>query len=100
MALSGLDPERALRLSALTDELRPLLATGTEMSAIQSMLSTRGIGVMDSIVVTRELLGAGAGDLGLAKTLVLATPARNAEREQHQALVDELIVALDGVDQA
>ncbi|MCT9114263.1 hypothetical protein ACFWD7_46435 [Streptomyces mirabilis] len=43
----------------MTDELRPLLATGTEMSAIQSMLSTRGIGVMDSNVVTHELLALG-----------------------------------------
>lgn len=99
MALSGLDAERAIRLSALTDELRPLLATGTEMSAIQAMLSARGIGVMDSIIVTRELLGARPGDLGLAKTLVLVTPARNGEREQHHALVDELLVALDEVDQ-
>ncbi|MEU9095281.1 hypothetical protein [Streptomyces sp. NPDC048428] len=55
---------------------------------------------MDSIIVTRELLGAGTGDLGLAKTLVLATPARSAEREQHHALVDELLVALDEVDNA
>ncbi|MET7368704.1 hypothetical protein ABZS61_23180 [Streptomyces sp. NPDC005566] len=100
MAPSGLDAERAIRLAALTEEFRPLLATGTEMSAIQSMLSARGVGVMDSIIVTRELLGAGPGDLGRAKTLVLATPPRNAEREQHHALVDELLVALDEVDQA
>jgi hypothetical protein len=46
MALSGLDAERAIRLSALTDDFRPLQATGTEMSAIQSMLSARGIGAI------------------------------------------------------
>ncbi|MEV7679879.1 hypothetical protein AB0O64_15165 [Streptomyces sp. NPDC088341] len=98
MALTGLDPERAARLSALAAELRPLLATGTEMPAIQEMLSARGIGVMDSIIVTRELLGAGPEALGLAKTLVLTSPARHTEREQHQMLVEELVVALDQVD--
>ncbi|MFB7333802.1 hypothetical protein [Streptomyces adustus] len=53
---------------------------------------------MDSIIVTRELLGAGTGDLALAKTLVLATPSRHAERQQHQRLVDDLLVALDEID--
>jgi hypothetical protein len=49
--------------------------------------------VMDSIIVTRELLGAGPDSLGLAKTLVLTSPARHPEREQHQMLVEELVVA-------
>ncbi|MFJ9033229.1 hypothetical protein ACIRQP_32890 [Streptomyces sp. NPDC102274] len=45
------------------------------------MLSARGIGVMESIIVTRELLGAEPGSLGLAKTLVLGSPARQVERK-------------------
>ncbi|WP_161790248.1 hypothetical protein [Streptacidiphilus carbonis] len=53
---------------------------------------------MDSIIVTRELLGAGPDALGLAKTMVLTSPARHTEREQHQMLVEELVVALDQVD--
>ncbi|TDU05523.1 hypothetical protein EDD99_4039 [Streptomyces sp. 846.5] len=52
MALTGLDPARASRLSALTAELRLLLAADAEMPTIQEILSARGVGVMDSIVVT------------------------------------------------
>lgn len=98
MALTGLDPERAARLSALTAELQPLLASGTEMPAIQEMLSVSGIGVMDSIVVTRELLDAGPDALGLAKTLVLSSPTRQVERKQHQKLLEDLVDALDQID--
>ncbi|MFD5745905.1 hypothetical protein [Streptomyces sp. NPDC127033] len=98
MALTGLDPERAARLAALTAELLPLLATGTEMAAIQEILSARGIGVMDSVIVTREMLGAGPEALGLAKTLVLTSPARHTQRAQHQMLVEELVAALDQAD--
>lgn len=98
MALTGLDPERAARLTALTTELRPLLTTGTEITSIQEMLSARGISVMDSILVTRELLGAGPEALGQAKTLVLTSPARQVERKQHQRLVEDLVDALEQTD--
>ncbi|MET8446734.1 hypothetical protein [Streptomyces sp. NPDC005209] len=43
---------------------------------------------MDSVIVTRELLGAGPGTLEQAKTLVLSCPARHPERERHQRLED------------
>lgn len=98
MAITGLAPERVAQLSALAAELRPMLATGTDMPAIQEMLSARGIGVMDSIIVTRELLGAGPEALGLAKTLVLASPVRHVEREHHQALVEELMLVIGRID--
>lgn len=49
---------------------------------------------MDAILVTRELLGAGPESLGEAKTLVLTSPSRGVEREKHQALVADLLPAL------
>ncbi|MFJ4917598.1 hypothetical protein [Streptomyces sp. NPDC088726] len=68
------------------------------MTSIQEMLSARGISVMDSILVTRELLGAGPEALGQAKTLVLTSPARQVERKQHQRLVEDLVDALEQAD--
>ncbi|MFJ2954821.1 hypothetical protein [Streptomyces sp. NPDC087270] len=98
MALKGLAPERVARLSVLVAELRSMLATGMDMPVIQQILSARGVGVMDSIIVTRELLGAGSEALGQAKTLVLTSPARHVERGQHQSLVEELTLAIKRID--
>lgn len=94
----ALDPERAARVSALVAEFRPLLAAGTGMPAVQHELSARGVGVMDAVIVTRELLGAGPEALGQAKSLVLGAPARRPERARHQRLVDDLVRALDRTD--
>lgn len=44
------------------------------MDAVQRFLHELGTGVMDCILVTRELLGAGPGDLGRAKMIVLTSP--------------------------
>ncbi|MFJ2778105.1 hypothetical protein [Kitasatospora sp. NPDC087315] len=52
---------------------------------------------MDSIVVTRELLGAGPTALGDAKGTVLSSPSRSVERRVHQDLVEGLLDALDQV---
>ncbi|MEV0039600.1 hypothetical protein [Streptomyces sp. NPDC050804] len=98
IAHTGLSPERAERVSALTAELRPTLAEGIDMPAIQELLSACGIGVMDSILITRQLLGAGPEALAQAKTLVLTSPARHTEHEHHQALVENLVAALDQTD--
>ncbi|MFC4034451.1 hypothetical protein ACFO3J_23655 [Streptomyces polygonati] len=98
MAFTGLDPERVARLSVLVAELRPMLERGTDMPVIQQMLSARGIGVMDSIIVTRELLGAGPEALGQAKTLVLTRPGHQVEREIHRALVEEPTLAINRIN--
>ncbi|MEE1766722.1 hypothetical protein PUR34_00290 [Streptomyces sp. JV185] len=54
---------------------------------------------MDSIIITRELLGAGPTALGDAKGIVLSCPSRSAERQVQQELPEELIDALDQVDE-
>ncbi|MEU9005142.1 AAA family ATPase, partial [Streptomyces sp. NPDC048551] len=57
-----------------------------------------GAGLLDSIVVTRELLGAGSGDLREAKETVLSSAARFTELPAHQQLVDVAAQAKDVAD--
>ncbi|MFI2710584.1 uridine kinase [Micromonospora sp. NPDC018662] len=84
----GLDSERAARLSALVETCRSLLDGGDGMAAVQQLLHDRDVGVLDAILVTRELLGAGPGTLGQAKAVVLTSPGRDDARWGHQQLVD------------
>lgn len=93
MDVHGFDPERAARLAALTAECNSLLREGADMDTVQELLSGRDVGVIDSIMVTRDLLGAGPGDLGRAKEIVLSSPARALERQIHQTLANELLKA-------
>ncbi|WP_406054242.1 hypothetical protein OG462_03285 [Streptomyces sp. NBC_01077] len=65
------------------------------MDGVQELLGSRRIPVMDSILVTRELLGAGPRPLGEAKSIVLCSPSRSVERRQHQDLVNVLVEVLD-----
>jgi hypothetical protein len=95
MLPKGLGPERSARVSALVDECRAALAGGTGMEEIQRRLAAKGLGVMDAILVTRELLGAGPDDLGRAKTIVFDGAAREKEREAHQRLIDTVLEALE-----
>lgn len=89
MAIGGLHPERAARLEALVEECRPLLADDDGLAAVQRLLSERRIELLDAVVVTRELLGAGPTALGEAKTIVLASPGRGREPRVHgQFMVD------------
>ncbi|MCX5328371.1 MULTISPECIES: hypothetical protein [unclassified Streptomyces] len=67
------------------------------MDAVQRLLSDRGVNVMDSILVTRELLGAGPTALGEAKGIVLSSPSRGVDRQRHEELVDSLLDAVDQV---
>ncbi len=91
----ALDPARVERVSALVAECRPLLGPDAGMDAVQQLLSDRGVAVMDSIIVTRELLGAGPTALGEAKGIVLSSPSRSVERQRHEELVDALLDAVD-----
>ncbi|WP_327714076.1 hypothetical protein OG381_00560 [Streptomyces sp. NBC_00490] len=92
-----LDPARLERISALVTECGPLLGTPAGMDAVQQLLSDRQVSVMDAILVTRELLGAGPTTLGEAKGIVLSSLSRGVERQRHEELVDSLLDAVDQV---
>lgn len=95
MGLTGMEAERRTRLEALVEECRGVLDGEAGMDGAQEVLSARGVGVIDSIIVTRELLGAGEGSLGEAKRIVLSAPSRHVERERHTALVHDLLHGLE-----
>jgi hypothetical protein len=84
MAIRGWSPERTARLEALVDECRPLLAGDGGMAAVQRLLSERRVEVLDAVVITCELLGAGPTSLAEAKTIVLTSPGRGRELIDHQ----------------
>lgn len=94
MGIHGLDPQRAKRVAELEAECRPLLGQEDGMEAVQHLLAGRGVGVMDSILVTRQLLGAGPSALGKAKATVLGSTARTTERAQHGRSVADLLAQL------
>jgi uridine kinase len=95
--IQGLSPERAARLAYLVEQCEPLLDQDEGMEHVQRLLRDFGAGIMDSIVVTRELLGVGLGE---AKEIVLSSAARTTELRTHQQLVDVMEqakdVAIDG----
>ncbi|MER5748050.1 hypothetical protein ABT097_32870 [Streptomyces sp. NPDC002225] len=90
MAISGLSPERRARLEALVDECRPLLTGDGGMATVQRLLSERRVEVLDAVVITRELLGAGPTSLAEAKTVVLTSPGRGRELRAHEQFVEGL----------
>jgi uridine kinase len=96
--IRGLAPERAARLASLVEQCQPLLEQDSGMEAVQRVLRDRGTGVIDSVAVTRELLGAGPGSLAEAKTIVLSSAARTAELRVHQQLMEEIEQAKDVSD--
>jgi hypothetical protein len=67
------------------------------MGLVQRLLAERRVGVMDAIIVTADLLGAGPGAVGEAKDAVLSSPARVAERERHRELVSDLLEAVEQI---
>ncbi|MGR7002188.1 hypothetical protein ACU686_36170 [Yinghuangia aomiensis] len=60
------------------------------MEAVQRLLAGRRVDVMDAVLVTYELLGAGPGALGDAKAIVLTSPGRRRELLLHQQVVEAL----------
>ncbi|MFC8790809.1 hypothetical protein [Streptomyces cinereoruber] len=88
MAISGLHPERTARLEALVNECRPLLTGDGGMAAVQQLLTERRVEVLDAVMITRELLGAGPKALGEAKTIVLMSPGRGRELRVHDQFMD------------
>ena len=94
MVLRGLDPEKAARIAPLVAECAPLLES-QGMDAVQERLSERRVPVMDAIMATTELLGAGPGSLAEAKTLVLHAPSRATERRTHEEFTRGLVRAAE-----
>lgn len=90
MAIRGWSPERMARLEALVDECRPLLAGDGGMAAVQRLLAERRVEVLDAVVITRELLGAGPTSLAEAKTIVVTSPGRGRELKVHEQFLDGL----------
>ncbi|MFF2546111.1 hypothetical protein ACFVUY_26560 [Kitasatospora sp. NPDC058063] len=93
--IQGLSPERAARLAYLVEQCEPLLEQDEGMEHVQRLLRDLGAGVMDSIAVTRELLGVGLGE---AQEIVLSSAARTIELRTHQQLVDVAERAKDVAD--
>jgi len=94
MAISRHDPQRARRLTALATECRPLLGQKDGMEAVQRLLADRDVGIIDSILVTRQLMGEGPDSLREAKAAVLGSAARTTERAHHERLVADLLAGL------
>ncbi len=93
--VSGLTPQRAALLASLVRQCSALLEHGAGMDAAQRLLHQYGVGVIDAILVTRQLLGGGPGTLAEAKKTVLTSPVRATELRAHQQLVDTFERALD-----
>src|SRR5262249_21347886 len=68
---------------------------GAGMDAAQRLLQQRGVGVIDAILVTRQLLGGGPGTLADAKKTVLTSSVRTTELRTHKQLVDTFERAQD-----
>ncbi|WP_327252519.1 uridine kinase family protein [Streptomyces sp. NBC_01244] len=81
----GLPPERAALMARLVDRCTPLLERGEGMEQVQQLLRELGTGVMDSIIVTRNLLGAGLAE---AKEIVLSSAAWTTGPPQDRQPVD------------
>ncbi|WP_371495209.1 hypothetical protein OG871_07420 [Kitasatospora sp. NBC_00374] len=95
MLPSGLDPERAALLNGLVTEIRSACAAGADQEDVQRLLAERGLGPVDAILVTRELLGGGPESLGQARSIVLESSARTREFEDHRRLMDLLHESCD-----
>ncbi|GAA2977425.1 hypothetical protein GCM10010519_10530 [Streptomyces lactacystinicus] len=93
--IQGLSPERAARLAHLVEQCGPLLDQDEGMEPVQRLLRDLGAGVMDSIAVTRELLGVGLGE---AQEIVLSSAARTTELPTRQQLADVAERAKDVAD--
>ncbi|RFC78250.1 hypothetical protein [Streptomyces sp. AcE210] len=71
----GLRPEEAARWTALVEQCRPVLA-GEGMEAVQDLLAERGMSIIQSIAITRALLGWQETSLRIATNIVATSSAR------------------------
>ncbi|MEV4612572.1 hypothetical protein AB0K43_08220 [Kitasatospora sp. NPDC049258] len=82
-------PERASRLTLLVEQSLPLLDQENGMEAVQHLLRSQGASVIDSVIVTRELLGGSPSSLNEAKSIVLLSAARTRELRIHHQLAEK-----------
>jgi uridine kinase len=68
------------------------------MDSVQRLLRDRDTAVIDAILVTRDLWGAGTDALGQAREIVLTSPGRDDALRAHRQLVDTLERARDIAD--
>ncbi|MFE5596912.1 hypothetical protein [Streptomyces sp. NPDC056549] len=73
----GLRPEEAARWTALVERCRPVL-TGEGMEAVQDLLAERGMSIIQSIAITRVLLGRQETSLRIATDIVTTSSSRAA----------------------
>ncbi|MFC9399257.1 hypothetical protein ACFTWS_40060 [Streptomyces sp. NPDC057027] len=73
----GLQPEEAARWTALAEQCRPVLA-GEGMEAVQDLLTERGMSIIQSIAITRALLGWQETSLRIATDIVTTSSSRTA----------------------
>ncbi|MFJ4535420.1 hypothetical protein ACIP39_05560 [Streptomyces tibetensis] len=73
--VDGLSPEEAARWRALVEQSRPLLENDG-MEAVQTFLAERGVGTIQAIAITRELLGLAQTPLQVAIEIVATSTAR------------------------
>ena len=71
----GLSPDNAARWLALVEECRPVLES-YGMEAVQAFLVEREVSMIQSIAITRALLGNTTTPLRAAIDIVTATAAR------------------------
>lgn len=71
----GLQPEDAARWSALVEQCRPILENDG-MEAVQAFLAKRDVSIIQSIVITRALLGNATTPLRTAIDVVTTSTAR------------------------
>ncbi|MEV7571275.1 hypothetical protein [Streptomyces tanashiensis] len=71
----GLRPEEAARWTALVEQCRPVLS-GEGMEAVQDLLAERGMSIIQSIALTRALLGWQETSLRIAIDIVASSSAR------------------------
>ncbi|MGW1776758.1 AAA family ATPase [Streptomyces sp. NPDC002104] len=74
-SLHGLPAERAARIARLVERCAPLARQEGGVERVQLLLRDLGAGVLDSVAVTRELLGVGLRE---AQEVVLSSAARTA----------------------
>jgi hypothetical protein len=98
MEIKGIDHDRERQLAALIAECDPLLRGSGGMDAVQQLLLDRDVGPVDAIIVTRELLRGSPSALRDAKSAVLSSPGRAADREHHSALVSDLLAAIEELE--
>ncbi|WP_411108630.1 hypothetical protein [Streptomyces sp. c-19] len=77
----GLRPQEAARWSALVEQCRPVLA-GEWMEAVQDPLAERGMSIIQSIAITRALLGWQETYLRIATDIVTTSSEHSRQRRR------------------